>query len=84
MKLRSRFFCFDQKIISAEKGVPVKLLGGLGTQAIYDLDSLWSKLKITSVIDNLLKGASGQAIQNMNLMFGFDETEGIVLKSSGF
>ena len=39
---------------------------------------------ITSVIDNLLKGASGQAIQNMNLMFGFDETEGIVLKSSGF
>lgn len=39
---------------------------------------------ITSIIDNLLKGASGQAIQNMNLMFGFDETEGIVLKSSGF
>ncbi len=42
------------------------------------------KLLITSVIDNLLKGASGQAIQNMNLMFGFKETEGLQLKASFF
>ena len=41
-------------------------------------------LLITSVIDNLLKGAGGQAIQNMNLMFGFDETEGLQLKASYF
>lgn len=41
-------------------------------------------LLITSVIDNLLKGASGQAIQNMNLMFGFEETEGLKLKASYF
>ncbi len=39
-------------------------------------------LLITSVIDNLLKGASGQAIQNMNLMFGFDESEGLNLKAA--
>jgi len=39
---------------------------------------------ITSVIDNLLKGASGQAVQNMNLMFQIDETTGLRLKSSGF
>jgi N-acetyl-gamma-glutamyl-phosphate reductase len=32
---------------------------------------------ITSVIDNLLKGASGQALQNMNRMLGFEETEGL-------
>ena len=32
---------------------------------------------ITSVIDNLVKGASGQAVQNMNIMFGFDETDGL-------
>lgn len=37
---------------------------------------------ITSVIDNLLKGASGQAVQNMNLMFGLNETDGLKLKSS--
>lgn len=43
-----------------------------------------NKLLITSCIDNLLKGASGQAIQNMNLMFGFDETEGLKLKANNF
>jgi N-acetyl-gamma-glutamyl-phosphate reductase len=43
-----------------------------------------NKLLITSVIDNLLKGASGQAIQNMNLMFGINETEGLKLKANSF
>jgi len=41
-------------------------------------------LLITSVIDNLVKGASGQAIENMNLMFGLDETTGLKLKPAGF
>ncbi|CAA0156831.1 N-acetyl-gamma-glutamyl-phosphate reductase [Tenacibaculum maritimum] len=43
-----------------------------------------NKLLISSVIDNLLKGASGQAIQNMNLLFGFEETEGLQLKANFF
>ena len=38
-------------------------------------------LLVTSAIDNLLKGASGQAVQNMNLMFGFNENEGLQLKA---
>ena len=42
------------------------------------------RLLITSIIDNLLKGASGQAIQNMNLMCGFEETEGLGLKANYF
>ncbi|GAA3563071.1 N-acetyl-gamma-glutamyl-phosphate reductase [Snuella lapsa] len=42
------------------------------------------KLLITSVIDNLLKGASGQAIQNMNLMFALEETTGLHLKGTYF
>ena len=42
------------------------------------------KLLITSIIDNLLKGASGQAIQNMNLMYGMDETAGLQLKANYF
>ena len=41
-------------------------------------------LLVTSIIDNLLKGASGQAVQNMNLMFGFPETEGLKLKANFF
>jgi N-acetyl-gamma-glutamyl-phosphate reductase len=43
-----------------------------------------NKLLITSVIDNLLKGAAGQAVQNMNLIFGLDESAGLHLKPSAF
>lgn len=43
-----------------------------------------NKLLITSTIDNLLKGASGQAIQNMNLMFGFTQEQGLALKANFF
>ncbi|RZM06437.1 MAG: N-acetyl-gamma-glutamyl-phosphate reductase, partial [Pedobacter sp.] len=39
---------------------------------------------ITSALDNLLKGASGQAIQNMNLIFGLEETAGLGIKASFF
>ncbi|MDC8005835.1 N-acetyl-gamma-glutamyl-phosphate reductase [Aureisphaera galaxeae] len=42
------------------------------------------QLLITSCIDNLVKGASGQAVQNMNLMFGLEETEGLQLKATYF
>jgi N-acetyl-gamma-glutamyl-phosphate reductase len=43
-----------------------------------------SKLFIVSILDNLLKGASGQAVQNMNLMFGLDEKAGLNLKATAF
>jgi N-acetyl-gamma-glutamyl-phosphate reductase len=43
-----------------------------------------NKLLITSIIDNLTKGASGQAVQNMNLLFGLEETAGLKLKATGF
>lgn len=42
------------------------------------------RLAVITVIDNLLKGASGQAVQNMNLMFGFEETAGLKLKANVF
>lgn len=42
------------------------------------------QMLITSVIDNLLKGASGQAVQNMNLLFGLGETTGLRLKANYF
>lgn len=48
------------------------------------LEKHGEKLLIVSIIDNLLKGASGQAVQNMNLMFGLDEKTGLALKSIGF
>lgn len=43
-----------------------------------------SKIVVHTAIDNLLKGACGQAVQNMNLMFGLDETAGLKLKAGGF
>lgn len=48
------------------------------------LEKHGNKLMIISCIDNLLKGASGQAVQNMNLMFGLDERSGLNLKASAF
>lgn len=43
-----------------------------------------NKLFIISIMDNLIKGASGQAVQNMNLMFGLEETAGLRLKAVAF
>jgi N-acetyl-gamma-glutamyl-phosphate reductase len=52
-------------------------------KCLISLEVQEGNLLITSVIDNLTKGASGQAVQNMNLMFGLDETTGLRLKSVG-
>jgi N-acetyl-gamma-glutamyl-phosphate reductase len=53
-------------------------------KAIIYLEKHGSKMVIISVTDNLIKGASGQAIQNMNLMFGLDEKTGLNLKPVAF
>lgn len=53
-------------------------------KALVHCDKYDNKLLVTSTIDNLLKGAVGQAVQNMNLMFGIDETAGLRLKPSAF
>ena len=53
-------------------------------KAIVAVEEHDGTLVISSVIDNLLKGASGQAVQNMNLIFGLPETTGLKLKASAF
>jgi N-acetyl-gamma-glutamyl-phosphate reductase len=53
-------------------------------KCVIQLEKIGSKLVIHSVIDNLVKGASGQAVQNMNLMFGIDECAGLRLKANFF
>lgn len=53
-------------------------------KAIIQLEKVGEKLVVHSVIDNLLKGASGQAVQNMNLMFGLPEETGLRLKAGYF
>jgi N-acetyl-gamma-glutamyl-phosphate reductase len=53
-------------------------------KCIIQLEKVGKQLVIHSIADNLLKGASGQAVQNMNLMFGLDETTGLKLKANYF
>lgn len=53
-------------------------------KCLIQLEKVGAKLVVHSTIDNLLKGASGQAVQNMNLMFGLDECTGLQLKASAF
>ena len=53
-------------------------------KCIIHIKQIDKKILITSIIDNLIKGASGQAIQNMNLMYGLDEKLGLKLKSTTF
>ena len=53
-------------------------------KCLVHCDKYGDKLLITSCIDNLLKGAVGQAVQNMNIMFGIEETTGLKLKAGAF
>ena len=53
-------------------------------KALVHVDKFGNKAVITCIIDNLLKGAVGQAVQNMNLMFGIDERSGLRLKANAF
>lgn len=53
-------------------------------KAIIGMEKHGDYLLVTTAIDNLLKGASGQAVQNMNIMCGFDERAGLNLKPSAF
>ena len=54
------------------------------SKALVHIDVFGRKVVVTSIIDNLLKGAVGQAVQNMNIMFGLDETAGLRLKAAAF
>jgi len=53
-------------------------------KGIVHVEKHGDKLLVISIIDNLLKGASGQAVQNMNIMFGLEERQGLRLKATAF
>ncbi|HNR74998.1 MAG TPA: N-acetyl-gamma-glutamyl-phosphate reductase, partial [Cyclobacteriaceae bacterium] len=64
---------------------PINLKQVVNTnKCLIHLEKVGNQLAIHSITDNLLKGASGQAVQNMNLMFGLEESEGIRLKGIVF
>ena len=64
---------------------PINLKQVVNTnKCIINIEIVGNKVVVHSAIDNLLKGASGQAVQNMNLIFGLDETLGLKLKAANF
>lgn len=64
---------------------PISMKQVVNTNHCYiHLEKSGNKLAVHSIIDNLLKGASGQAVQNMNLAFGLEETAGLGLKANYF
>ncbi len=67
----------------SRKNPDVKQVVNTNNGVVY-LERHEGKLFLISVIDNLVKGASGQAVQNMNLMFGLDETMGLRLKAMAY
>jgi len=76
---------FKDAPYTSVSSTPIDLKQVVNTnKCLIHLEKHGSKVLITSVIDNLLKGASGQAIQNMNIMFGLPDATGLNLKSSYF
>lgn len=67
----------------SEAEIDLKMVANTN-KCILKIEKHGRKLLITSMIDNLTKGASGQAVQNMNLMFGISETAGLKLKPIAF
>ncbi|ASB48654.1 N-acetyl-gamma-glutamyl-phosphate reductase [Alkalitalea saponilacus] len=82
-ELFDRFYADAAFTIRSNQNIDLKQVVNTN-KCLLHLAKYDGKLHITSIIDNLTKGASGQAVQNMNLMFGLDEKCGLYLKPSGF
>ena len=77
------FYCNATFTHFCEKPIDLKQVVNTN-KALVHVEKYGQKLLVTSAIDNLLKGAVGQAVQNMNIMFGIDESTGLRLKASAF
>lgn len=83
VKLYENFYDSHPFVVISEDNIDLKQVVNTN-KCMLHLEKHGNKLLILSCIDNLLKGASGQAIQNMNLISGLDESEGLKLKASAF
>jgi N-acetyl-gamma-glutamyl-phosphate reductase len=81
--LYKSFYATSPFTIVSDKVIDLKQVVNTN-KCLMHIEKEGDKLVVHTAIDNLLKGASGQAVQNMNLMFGLDETAGLKLKSIVF
>ncbi|PXV64380.1 N-acetyl-gamma-glutamyl-phosphate reductase [Dysgonomonas alginatilytica] len=82
-KLYEDFYKDSPFVIVTDKNPDLKQVVNTNKCVLY-VEKHGNKLLILSCIDNLVKGASGQALHNLNLIFGLDETQGLKLKATGF
>jgi N-acetyl-gamma-glutamyl-phosphate reductase len=83
VSLYEKFYSSHPFVIVSHKPIDIKQVVNTNKCLLY-VKKYSHKLHVVSVIDNLTKGASGQAVQNMNLMFGLEESEGLRLKPVAF
>ena len=83
VKLYKDFYKDSPFVIITDKNPDLKQVVNTNKCVLY-VEKHGNKLLILSCIDNLVKGASGQAVHNLNLIFGLEETEGLKLKATGF
>ncbi len=83
IRIYEDYYAKDSFVHIVEKNIDLKQVVNTNKCLIH-LEKYGDKLLIVSCIDNLLKGASGQAVHNMNLMFNLEETVGLRLKPSAF
>jgi len=83
LKLYQDFYAGDPFTHVTSRNIDLKQI--VNTNKVFiQVKKYDNKIFIISMLDNLLKGASGQAVQNMNLLFGLDERAGLRLKATGF
>ncbi|MFW6309712.1 MAG: N-acetyl-gamma-glutamyl-phosphate reductase [Prolixibacteraceae bacterium] len=82
-ELYRQFYKSHPFVFVTDKNPALKQVVNTNKAVVY-LEKHGNKLVIITLTDNLIKGASGQAVQNMNLMFGLDETNGLKLKPVAF
>jgi N-acetyl-gamma-glutamyl-phosphate reductase len=82
-KIYREYYEADSFVHVVEEQIDLKQVVNTN-KCLLHLEKHGDKLLIVSCIDNLLKGASGTAVHNMNLLFNLKETTGLILKSSGF
>ncbi|MDR3119252.1 MAG: N-acetyl-gamma-glutamyl-phosphate reductase [Mediterranea sp.] len=83
VRIYEEYYARDSFVHIIDRNIDLKQVVNTNKCLIH-LEKHGDKLLIVSCIDNLLKGASGQAVHNMNLMFGLEETIGLTLKPSAF
>ena len=82
-RIYREYYAEDSFVHVVEEQIDLKQVVNTN-KCLLHLEKHGDKLLIVSCIDNLLKGASGTAVHNMNLLFNLKETTGLILKSSGF